>query len=74
MVRANLELDFCDYCRGTAIKVEMSDDRCGSNNLDITHSIGCPGCDEIIDAVETDEHSPAIIRCPYCGYSDVNSD
>jgi len=52
----------------------MSDDRCGRGNRDITHSMGCPGCDAVVDAVETDEHSPAIIRCPYCGYSDVNSD
>jgi hypothetical protein len=44
------------------------------NNHSVTHPMVCPACDEIVEAVDTDAFSPAIIRCPACGYSDINQD
>jgi len=40
----------------------------------ITHPMVCPNCGETVDAIETEDFSPAILRCHVCQYSDVITD
>jgi hypothetical protein len=40
----------------------------------LAHSMRCPNCDRIVDAIVTDNHVPAIVRCEHCGYSDLDED
>jgi len=42
----------------------------GSNHEPVSSEMRCPSCDEVSQAFESPDFSPAIVRCPACGYSE----